>query len=478
MSSAGIQHALKLLTIVLLARIIAPTDFGVVAAAMVVVNFSQVFSLIGIGPSLVHLSRLESSHIRTGFTISLIFGFLVGGVVYLLSPFIAHFFRMPQILDVLRLLSIVFPLSGLAVVSESILRRNFRFRDLAITEVSSYGLGYAVTSLILGFKGFGYWSLVWAVIAQHGVRAFILVILQPHQRMPQLKLRVCREILRLGGGYTTAQIFNFFALQGDYFIVGRWLGATALGFYTRAYGMMSVSVRFLGQAMNSSLFPAIAKIQDDRDRLGAVMQRSLAGVCILVLPSSIYLSILGPEFVHVVLGPGWGKAVIPFQILALGMYLRIGYKVSCTLSQAIGAVYENARRQAVYAALVLFGAWAGQHWGGLEGAALGVLFALLLFFLIMSRLSLQLTSITLNDIIAVHLPAIRLSILVGIQSWVVAEILRNYDFHSLLIIGASLASVTFTAFVLINCFGLFFLGNDGLWLLDTFTHLCGKKKVS
>lgn len=241
--------------------------------------------------------------------------------------------------------------------------------------------------------------------------------------------------------------------------------------------MMSVFVRPLGQAMNSSLFPAIAKIQDDRDRLGVVMQRSLAGVCILILPSSIFLSILAPELVHVVLGPGWGNAVVPLQILALGMYFRIGYKVSCTLSQAIGAVYENARRQAVYAALVLFGAWVGQHWGDLEGAALGVLFALFLFFLIMSRLSLQLTSMTLSGFIHIHMPAIRLSILVGIQSWVVAEVLRNYDFHSLLIIGASLGSVCLTSFVLMNCYRAFFIGKDGLWVLDTFARFSGIKKT-
>lgn len=476
-SSAGIQHALKLLTIVLLARIITPADFGVMAAAMVVVNFSHVFSLIGIGPSLVHLSRLESSYIRTGFTLSVLFGFFVGGIVYLMAPLTASFFRVPQISDVLRLLSIVFPLSGFAVVSESLMRRAFKFRDLAITEVCSYGLGYAVTSLLLAFKGFEYWSLVGAVIVQHSVRAFILSVMQPHQRIPQLELRTCWELLRLGGGYTIAQILNFFALQGDYFVVGRWLGATVLGFYTRAYSMMSIFVRLLGHAMNSSLFPAIAKIQDDRNRLGAVMQRSLAGVCILILPSSIFLSILAPEFVHVVLGPGWGKAVVPFQILALGMYFRIGYKVSCTLSQAIGAVYENARRQAVYAALVLFGAWAGQHWGGLEGAALGVLFALFLFFLIMSHLSLQLTSMTLRDFINVHMPAIRLSILVGIQSWVVAEVLRNFDFHSLLIIGATLASVSLSSLILINCFGSFFLGENGLWLLNMFARLNGLKKT-
>ena len=108
LSSASIQHALKLLTVVLLARIIAPADFGVMAAAMVVVNFSQVFSLIGIGPSLVHLSRIESSYIRTGFTLSVLFGFFVGGVVYLMAPLIASLFRIPQISDVLRLLSIVF----------------------------------------------------------------------------------------------------------------------------------------------------------------------------------------------------------------------------------------------------------------------------------------------------------------------------------------------------------------------------------
>jgi len=302
---SSIQLGLRTLTLMILARLLKPADFGVLAAALTVVQFSEIFALLGVGPAIIQRSELEERHVRTGFTFSILFGLALAGVVWFFAPAIASFFQSEQLTSILRVIVLVFPLNGLMVVAQSLMQREFQFRKLAGIEVASYAIGTGIVGITLAFLGFGVWALAIAYIAQESLKTLAVLLVQPHSKKPQFELSTFKELFYFGGGFTIARVFNYFALQGDNLVVGRWLGVSALGLYGRAYNLMTISVNVLGQVLDKVLFSAMAKVQNEPERLVTAYRRGTALIGLTILPISVVSYILAPELINVLLGPAW-----------------------------------------------------------------------------------------------------------------------------------------------------------------------------
>ena len=382
----GTHVVVQALVLIILARLLTPVDFGLVGAALIVVGFSLIFSQLGIGPAIVQYPELKQRHLRTGFTISLFFGTLVTGIIIFIAPAISAFFRMDGLTPVIRLISFVFLVQGLSVVADSLLQRKLKFKWLAWVQIVSFTIGYGVVGVSLAIMKFGVWALAWAHLGQVILRFVMLLIVQPHPKLPQFDRRSFNELIYFGGGFTMGRIGNYIAGQGDNLVVGRWLGAEALGLYGRAYHLMAMPASLFGQILDKVLFPAMAKVQDQPKRLKKAYRRGVALIALLVLPISVTSVVLAPELIHVILGPKWVEVIVPFQIFAIGMLFRTSYKMGDSLARATGAVYRRAWRQGIYAAFVLVGAYVGKHWG-ISGVVIGVLCALTTNFILMAHLS-------------------------------------------------------------------------------------------
>jgi O-antigen/teichoic acid export membrane protein len=409
---SGLMALLKIVALVLLTRLLSPADFGVVSAALIVVNFSLTFSQLGLGPALVQRRDLEPRHVSTAFFASTVFGLLVAGLVWLGAPLFADFFRMEQLSPVVRVLALMFPIAGVSIVAENLLQRELRFRLLAKTDVVTYGLGYGAVGGMLALLGYGVWALVAAQLTWALLRAAILLRAAPPVLRPGPSWNCFRELLIYGAGQSAGRIGVFFANQADNLVVGRWMGAAALGFYSRAYQLMAVPTALLGDVLDKVLFPTMAMVQDDPRRLSSAYLRGTALVALLTLPAGIVAAVLAPELVAVAFGSRWEALVPPFQVLALGMMFRTSYRMSDSLSKATGRVYRRAWRQAAYAALVFLGAWFGSY-QGLTGVAVGVLAALCINYLLMAHLSLSVGQISWLRFAQAQLPALWLTLVVG-----------------------------------------------------------------
>jgi PST family polysaccharide transporter len=240
----------------------------------------------------------------------------------------------------------------------------------------------------------------------------------------------------------------------------------ALGYYGRAYSLMSAPAHAFGTVLNAVLFPAIAKVQDDSRRLATAYLRAVALIALLVLPLSAALILLAPEVIRVALGPRWTAAVAPFQILGIGMLFRASYKVSDSIARSTGVVYRRAWRQILYAGLVVFGAWLGQHWG-ISGVAWGALAALTVNFALMADLSLEVAKITWGDFWNAHRPAVLLTLASFPPVWAVTAGARAVGLPALAVL------ILVGSVLLLVCGGLVwrapprFLGPDGQWMLKT-----------
>jgi O-antigen/teichoic acid export membrane protein len=457
---------LKILVLVLLTRLLSPADFGVVGAAFVVITFSLTFSQLGLGPALVQRPVLEPGHISTAFFASTGFGCIAAAIVWLLAPLLAMFFRMDHLTPVVRWLAVVFPILGLTTVAENLLQRDLRFRLLANTDVVAYAVGYGVVGVALALLGRGVWALVAAQITQVGVRSIVLLRAAPPLFHPRPTRRWFRELLGYGAGVSAARIGFTVANQVDNFVVGRWLGAVALGLYSRAFQLMSVPTALLGDVLDKVLFPTMARVQHDQRRLASAFLQGTAIVVLVTLPAGVIAAILAPDLVAVAFGSKWTALVPPFQILALGMMFRTSFRLSDSLTRATGRVYRRAWRQAVFAGLVFLGALIGQR-AGVTGVSVGVLVALFLNYVLMAQLALNVGQITWLRYLQSQWPATRLTAVVAGATLAVTVGVRHLGLPPIVGLLAGTATALGMAALLIWQAPIFSLGEEGARMLET-----------
>ena len=236
---------------------------------------------------------------------------------------------------------------------------------------------------------------------------------------------------------TLDRLASFAAQKADYFVVARWLGPTALGFYSRAFQLMCLPIYSLSSILNAVLFPAYSSIQRDPDRL---RRGYLGSVCLSamgVFPVLTMLAIVAPDLMATVFGPHWAPAGPALRILCLAGILFCVYVLSDSLVRASGAVYRKFVYNTVYLLAVLTGASIGTRWG-IGGVAAGVVAATAVAYVLMSRVSLRLTRTGWRPFFAAQGPGVALSCAVAAAGIPAAGLLRTGGFAPLIVlIGTS-----------------------------------------
>jgi PST family polysaccharide transporter len=437
-------------------------EFGIVSAAMIVINFSEIFTELGLGSAMVQRENLERRHLDTAFAFSISFSCLIGILIWFTSPLIAAFFKVEQMETVLKVLAFLFPIRGLGMVAEALAQREMRFRWLAARDAISFAIGYLGFGVGLAVLGYGVWALVVAHLVISFTRSALLISAYPPKGFFPDK-QSARELFYFGGGHTIARITSFLALQGDNLVVARTLDFVALGLYGRAYQLMSVPASVFGQILDRVLFPTMAQMQTKLDRLSATYLRGVGLIALVMIPTSVVGFIVAPELVGVLLGNNWSDVVLPFRILIIGLLMRTSYKISDSLARATGAVYRRAWRQMIYAGSVFAGAIIGHFWG-IAGVATGVLAAVTINFLFMADLSLTIVGKAWRDFFGAHKNAIRLGLTVGIVIYPLVTFFRASNFHPLALLFAVGIVTGALVIVTLRFAPQFFFGEDGVWM--------------
>jgi len=463
-SGKGAQAILQFVVVTILARLMTPLEFGVVAAAMIVIGFSEIVTRLGLGPAVVQREKLDRRHLGTAFTASLLFSVVIGALIWIFAPLIAGFFRYQGVEAVLRILAWLFPIRGLGVVPDSLAQRDLCFRWLAKTDVLSFVLGYVFVGIGLAFAGYGVWALVAANLVSAAAKTAMLFAKYPPRYFIPDRTSFA-ELMYFGGGHTIARTANYLALQGDNIVVGRMLGLSALGIYGRAYQLMGTPATLFGQVLDDVLFPSMSKFQSDNERLASAYFRGVSLIALVMLPTSILAVILAPELVYCILGPAWSEVVLPFRFLSAGLVLRTSYKISDTLTRAKGAVYRRSWRQIIYAASVFAGAWAGQFWG-VAGVAVGIIGALLINYILMAQMSIELIGASWKGFLLAQTKAVWFAAAFASVVTPAVIILRMADAPAAVVLAAAAVASLALLFAIIKFAPNVFLGKEGLWILD------------
>jgi PST family polysaccharide transporter len=234
-------------------------------------------------------------------------------------------------------------------------------------------------------------------------------------------------------------IVNYGARNGDNVVVGRWLGATPLGLYARAYNLMMLPQNYFTLALSTVLFPAFCEIRDDTARLAKGYFLAVQVSAMVAAPTMAVLIVAAPHLVTSLYGEAWRSAAVPLQILCAVGVCRTVYHVSGAVTQASGQVYAELRRQIVYAALVIGGAIAGMG-AGITGVAIGVSAAIVYMYLAMARLSLRITGLSWAEFFNAQVPGLVIGAVVALAAVGVRLGLEEQQAGSLTIVAAVLVA--------------------------------------
>lgn len=381
-SSSILKYLLSILSLMVLARQLTPKDFGIVSAAIVVISFVNIFTEIGMGPALVQKKEITSADKNTAFTMSLLLGFFAIISIILLSDNISAFFGIDELSKVLPVFCFIIVVNAISLVSKSLIQRELKFKIIAKIELISYFVGYFLVAIPLTLITASYWGLVIGGLVHALANGFLYIFFNKNRFHLEFSLKSLKELVHFSTGHTVGRLGSSVALQGDNLIVGRALGAEALGLYSRAYQLITFPVGLIGGVLEKVLFPLMSSIQEDDKRLGNIYSSCVSLISFVSIPISAILFVFAPEIVLLVLGSQWANLVAPFQALTSILVFRIAYKVSVSICNAKGAVFRKALVQWLYAFSILIFSLVGTKFGVL-GVATGVAIAVFINYALM-----------------------------------------------------------------------------------------------
>jgi len=403
------QNILQFISLVFLARLLTPKDFGVVSVAMIVVGLLKIFSELGIAPGIVQRHELKPEDIKTANVLTVSLGFVFGLIVYSLADNIALLFEMPDLVQVIQVLAFILPITGLMVVGQALLQRALLFKKIAMFTFTSYFISNIFVAIPLALNDYGLWSLVYSTLLQYILMLIFIHVTLKESRMYGFSWGSAKALFVYGFGQSLGKLANYLANQGDNMIVGKLLGAEVLGLYSKAYQLMMLPANILGTVIDKVLFPIMSSIQNEKQRLSNAYITALSVVVMVTMPLSAVLVIFAEDIISIIFGQQWIGSAHILQILSLALVFRITYKFSDTLSRAKGSVYKRAWRQGIYAMFVFIGAWFGSTWGA-AGVAWGTALAILVNFLLMLQLSQKLIGFSWGKILLLHFKHFLISI--------------------------------------------------------------------
>ena len=316
MAAQGVIFPLRIGSTVVLARLLTPQDFGLIAMVTVITGFVMMFKDMGLSMATVQRDEVNHAQISTLFWINVGLSLCVMVVIAALAPVIAWFYGEPRLTWITLALASAFVFSGFTVQHQALLRRQMRFGTLALIQIISMVVGI-ITAIIAASYGAGYWALVLMQLAT-AITIAIGVWVGCDWR-PGLPVRRSgiRKMLAFGGNLTGFNFMNYFARNMDNVLIGRFWGPSQLGLYSKAYGLLLLPVQQITGPIMAVATPSLSRLQNDAERYRKYYLKAISLIAFVTMPSVMFLIIMSDEIIGLVLGQQWIGASRIFAILGI-----------------------------------------------------------------------------------------------------------------------------------------------------------------
>jgi PST family polysaccharide transporter len=349
-AGVAVRSILSLLIGVVLARLLGPKPFGLVAIAVLIIGFGNILSDFGFGNAVIQRATLSNEDIRFVFTFQMLLGIGFAIACYISAAFIGGLFHSEAVVPVIRALSLMFPLQALGQTAMSLLRRQLRYRVIQLTQISSYMVNVFL-AIPLAVLGYGVWALVIAQLLSVLLSSVIVYSITRHSLVPCFRINwsICKFGLKVVG----TNVANWSIGNLDNAFVGRAFGVVPLGLYSRAFQLTNSPIIAVVTALQSVLFSAYSRANDRVETIKRVYLSTVTVVAVTLLPMFAAGAAASYTIIIVLYGKAWLAAVPLFVPLALAMPLYALLALVGPVLWAAGKVEKELKVQAFSAVLAV-----------------------------------------------------------------------------------------------------------------------------
>lgn len=305
--SQYIEIGFQLATFFVLARLLTPNDIGLFSVASAAIGIAHIFREFGVGSYLIQEKELNEDKIATVFTIALISGALFFLLLFFLAPLVADFYKDQRLIDVFRLLAFNFLIIPLNITSLTLLRREMRFNALFWLQVIGSVINFLVP-VILSSNGVGYFSLVWASIANNLATSLIVSFFRRGGMFHRLTLCEWKTVLSFGAQITFTSFTSYISANANDLILAKFLGFTTTGIISRAQGVMYLFHRDITATIRNVAFPAFAIAARESRDLEFDYIKAVTVLTVFAWPFYGFFSLFSVESLRLLFGPQWDAA--------------------------------------------------------------------------------------------------------------------------------------------------------------------------
>lgn len=363
------QQSISFVIAVLLARILSPREFGLLAMATVIAGFAAIFVEMGFGAALVQKKDIRSEHFSSVFWLNVALGLALALVFVAIAPMIAKFFHEPSLFPLTVLLAVNFLLGSLTIVQKALLTKALDFRKLALADILAMVLS-GIAAIGLALAGFGVWSLAVQSVLFFAISAAL--IWKWSRWRPQLLFRwvAVRQMGSFSLHYLGTTILNYWGRNLDNLLIGRFIGTQPLGVYRNAYSVMLSPLTNFSRAISRVLFPSLSLIQGEQQRVAGIFLRATRTIALVTFPLMIGLFVGAQPFVLTFFGPKWSGMIPLLRVFTVtGLIQSVGtFTGNIYLSQ--GRADLQFRVGLFVHANAVLGIIVGLRWG-VRGVAVG-----------------------------------------------------------------------------------------------------------
>ena len=315
-SSVTLSTLLNFVVLAILANLLAPSDFGLRGIILIMMGFLILLGDLGLGAALIHEPTITPEQFSTVFYLNVLFGFVMAAVLFASSGLIAAFFREGRLTSILRVMSIAVLLSSFGAIFMTQLQKELRFKTRFIIDLTEWAVS-GIASVVLALQGLGVWCIVYGYMLGIFVRVVFLWGTASTRPRLMFNLKSIEKFLRFGLFVYGEQLLNFVTRNLDNIIIGRYLGAEALGYYSLAYSLMLTPVSRISDSVFRVIFPAFSLIQNDNTRIRAGYLKVVRYVAFITFPMMAGMLVVAPQLIVAVYGPQWVPTVAVLQIFCL-----------------------------------------------------------------------------------------------------------------------------------------------------------------
>ncbi len=374
---------------VILARLLTPAQFGIVAFGLIAIQYLDVLGRFGLDAALISRRSQLQEAANAVFVVGGAAGILLYAISYAGAPAVATFFDEPRLVDIFRVLALVLILETLAVVPTALIRRRLQFRLKMVPDIGK-SLVKGGVSIGMALAGFGVWSLVWGQLAGSATSLILMWVIAKWRPTRAFDRTVTREVLRFGIHLVSVETLGAFMMNGDYLFVGRLLGDAALGLYQWAYKLPDLLVNNINYVVGQVAHPVLSRIQDDADHVRTYYRSYTKYIALVTFPIGSGLALIAEPFVEVVLGPAWSGAIAPMRWVAIALAIDSVAFIPGVLYKAINRPDILTRVSFIRLPFLIAGLWYATRFG---------ITAVAIMHAVLSLIDVAVNSIVVNRVI-------------------------------------------------------------------------------